>query len=144
VLRERTDKQFEGYYRSKATSIAGRIRLFRWIEIGLGPLGAVLGGLAAVLGASFAGWIAVFGHGRHGAVGARGGDPVRVPAHRVLPPAEELRQISTAAAEAGVTEEELRKLAVRAERVISVENQGWMSKLAEDPPAQKAPETGKA
>jgi hypothetical protein len=31
---------------------------------------------------------------------------------------------------------------VRAERVISVENQGWMVKLAEDPPVQETPEVG--
>ena len=58
--------------------------------------------------------------------------------------AEELRQIGTAAALAGVTEEELHEFAVRAERVISVENHGWIARLAEDPAAHKAPETGKA
>ena len=136
--------QFDGYYRSKAGFIAGRIRLFRRIEIGLGLLGAVLGGVAAVVGASFAGWIAVLA-----TVGTA--LSVHVAATRYefqfiefSRTADELRQISTAAAVAGATEENLRKLAVRAERVISVENQGWMAKLSEDPPAQKAPEAGKA
>ena len=99
---------------------------------------------SAVLGASFAGWIAVLatvGTALSVHVAATRYEFQLIEFSRT---AEELRQISTAAAEAGVTEEELRKLAVRAERVISVENQGWMSKLAEDPPAQKAPEAGKA
>jgi hypothetical protein len=32
-------------------------------------------------------------------------------------------------------------MAVRAEDVISVENEGWMAMLADDPPAQQAPAT---
>jgi hypothetical protein len=52
--------------------------------------------------------------------------------------AEELRQIKSRADEPGVDHDELGKLAARAERVISVENQGWMAKLAENPPEQKA------
>jgi len=33
--------------------------------------------------------------------------------------------------------DQLRELAVKAEDVISVENQGWMARLAEDPPEQR-------
>jgi hypothetical protein len=136
--------QYEDYYRSKARFIARRIRLFRRIEIGLGLLGAVLGGAAALRGASFAGWIAVLataGTALSVHVSATRYEFQLIEFSRT---AEELRQIAAAAAESGIAEEELRKLAVRAERVISVENQGWMAKLAEDPPAQKAPEVDKS
>jgi hypothetical protein len=37
------------------------------------------------------------------------------------------------------TSDAMAGLAVKAEEVISVENQGWMAELAEDPPAQQAP-----
>jgi hypothetical protein len=54
--------------------------------------------------------------------------------------AEELRQIKARADRPDVTVQELHRHARRAERVISIENQGCMAKLAEDPADQKAPE----
>ncbi len=103
----------------------------------------MLGDVAAVVGALFVGWIAVLA-----TVGTA--LSVHVVATRYefqliefSRTAEELRQISAAVAAERIGEEELRALVVHVERVISVENQGWMAKLAEDPPAQKAPETGK-
>jgi hypothetical protein len=134
--------QYEDYYRAKVAFIAGRIRRFRLIEIGLGVLGAALGAAAAAFGASFAGWIAVLataGTALSAHVAATRYEFQHIEFSRT---AEELRQIGAAAAVDGIGADELKVLAVRAERVISVENQGWMAKLAEDPPAQTAPEPG--
>jgi SMODS and SLOG-associating 2TM effector domain 1/Protein of unknown function (DUF4231) len=139
----RVRSQYKDYYRAKVTFIAGRIRRFRLIEIGLGVVGAALGAAAAVVGASFAGWIAVLataGTAMSVHVSATRYEFQLIEFSRT---AEELRQIGVAAAADGVGADELKALAVRAERVISVENQGWMAKLAEDPPAQKAPEAEK-
>jgi hypothetical protein len=136
--------QYDDYYRAKVALITGRIRRFRLIEIGLGVLGAALGAAAAAFGVSFAGWIAVLATAATAVsahVAATRYEFQRIEFSRT---AEELRQIGVAAAADGIGADELKKLAVRAERVISVENQGWMAKLAEDPPAQKSPESGKA
>ena len=138
----RVHGQYEDYYRAKVAFIAGRIRRFRLIEIGLGVLGAALGAAAAAFGASFAGWIAVLataGTALSVHVSATRYEFQLIEFSRT---AEELRQIAVAAAADGIGADELKALAVRAERVISVENQGWMAKLAEDPPAQTAPEAG--
>jgi hypothetical protein len=139
----RVRSQYEDYYRAKVAFIAGRIRRFRLAEIGLGVLGAALGAAAAAVGASFAGWIAVLataGTALSVHVAATRYEFQLIEFSRT---AEELRQIGVAAAADGIGADELKALAVRAERVISVENQGWMAKLAEDPPAQEAPETDK-
>ena len=136
----RVRSQYEDYYRAKVAFIAGRIRRFRRAEIGIGALGAALGAAAAAFGASFAGWIAVL---------ATAGTAlsVHVSATRYefqliefSPHRRGAAPIGVSAAADGIGADELNALAVRAERVISVENQGWMAKLAEDPPAQTAPE----
>ena len=99
------------------------------------------GAAAAAFGASFAGWIAVLATAGT-ACRRTWRRPATSSSHRVLAHRQELRQIGAAAAVDGIGADELKALAVRAERVISVENQGWMAKLAEDPPAQTAPEPG--
>ena len=132
--------QHDDYYRAKVAFITGRIRRFRMAEIGIGALGAALGAAAAAVGSSFAGWIAVLATAATALsahVAATRYEFQRIEFSRT---AEELRQIGVAAAADGIGVDELKALAVRAERVISVENQGWMAKLAEDPPAQTAPE----
>ena len=139
----RVSAQIEGYYQHKADALQAKLRRFRWLEIGLGVAGAVLGGAAAVVGASFAGWIAVVATigtalATHVAAGR-----FEFQLIEFLRTAERLRQLDGAAGVAA-SEEVLGALAVKAEEVISVENQGWMAKLAEDPPAQQASATGSA
>ena len=134
----RVKGQYQDYYEKKAVVIARRIRLFRRFEIGLGVIGAVLGAAAAIVGASFASWIAVvatIGTALSVHVAATRYEFQLIEFSRT---AQELRQIKSRADEPGVDDDELRKLAARAERVISVENQAWMAKLGEDPPEQKA------
>ncbi len=134
----RVEGQFRDYYDRKVGEIRRRIVVFRWIEIGLGVAGAVLGVVAAVIGASFAAWIAVLatiGTALSAHVSATRYEFQLIEFSRT---SEELRQIYAAAA-LGIGADELRRLATRAERVISVENQGWMAKLAEDPPVHQAP-----
>jgi hypothetical protein len=58
--------------------------------------------------------------------------------------AEQLRLLRSAAGRSDHSEAALSDLVLRAEQVISVENQGWMAKLAEDPPDQRASTTDKA
>jgi hypothetical protein len=55
----RVQAQISRYYQPKADQLAARLRRFRALEIALGAGSAVLGGAAALVGASFASWIAV-------------------------------------------------------------------------------------
>lgn len=130
----RVDGQIERYYQPRADRIRVVLGRFRVVEVALGLLGALLGGIAAVAGAALAAWMAVIA-----AIGA--GLAAHVAAARYefqlvefLRTAERLRQLRRAAQHPGCTDTERAALAVRAEDVISVENQGWMAKLAEDPP----------
>jgi hypothetical protein len=130
--------QIDGYYLPKAEQRRASLRRFRIIEIGIGAAGAVLGGAAAVVGASFASWIAVLatvGTALATHVAAGRYEFQLIEFSRT---AERLRQLDAAARAGG----DRRALAEKAEEVISVENQGWMAKLAEEPPAQRAVEDG--
>jgi len=141
---QRVERQIDEYYEKKAKLIQSRIRFFRRLEIGLGFAGAALGVGAAFTGGTLAAWIAVVA-----TIGTA--LSVHVSATRYefqliefLRTAERLRQLDSRAKRPGLTSAQLSRLARKAEDVISVENQGWMAKLAEDPPEQKASENTKS
>jgi SMODS and SLOG-associating 2TM effector domain 1/Protein of unknown function (DUF4231) len=135
----RVGGQYAEYYRPRVRAIERRLGWFRAVGFVLGAIGAVLGGAAVLLATSFAAWIAVVSTVATAVavhVSATRYEFQRIEFART---AEELRRIKTRAEQPGVAEQELHRLARRAERVISIENQGWMAKLAEDPADQKAP-----
>jgi hypothetical protein len=120
-----------------------RLWRFKVIEIGLAVIGAALGGVAAGLGGSaVAPWIAV-------TTTVAVAVAVHVAATRYeyqliefLRTADRLDQLRGDAS-AGGDPNKLDALAVAAEQVISIENQGWMAKLVEDPPDHDAEGAGK-
>lgn len=133
----RVRSQIDGYYRPKADALAATLRRFRIAEIVLGAAGAVVGGAAALLGASIAVWVAVLA-----TVGTALATHVAAARYEFqliefLRTAQRLNQLALAAASADP--ERLAGLAVEAEEAISVENRGWMAKLAEEPPGHAAP-----
>jgi SMODS and SLOG-associating 2TM effector domain 1 len=135
----RVGGQYAEYYRPRVRKIERRLGWFRAVGFVLGAIGAVLGRAAVLLATSFAAWIAVVSTVATAVavhVSATRYEFQRIEFART---AEELRRIKTLAEQPGVAEQELHRLARRAERVISIENQGWMAKLAEDPADQKAP-----
>jgi hypothetical protein len=81
----RVPGEFEGYYRRKAGFIAGRLRLFGGSRERSRPARGGAGPGRCAARAVARGLDRGAGHGRDGAVGACGGQPVRVPAHRVFP-----------------------------------------------------------
>ncbi|WP_367115167.1 DUF4231 domain-containing protein [Pseudonocardia sp.] len=130
----RVTPQIDDYYVARSIFIRRRIRIFRFVELGLGFVGAALGVLAAAVSSSIASWIAVVA-----TIGTA--LAVHVSATRYefqliefTRTAQRLRQIRARATAPGATHEERLRLAAEAEEVISVENQGWMTKLAEEPP----------
>lgn len=134
----RVTGQITTYYRRSAGQLQTSLRWFRGAEIVLAVLGAALGAVAASVGGSpFAAWIAAV-------TTISTAVTVHVAAGRYeyqliefLRTADRLEQLRRKAAGGGSVDE-LDALAVSAEDVISVENQGWMAKLAADPPEQKA------
>lgn len=135
----RVEGQRTDYYRARVRRIERRLGWFRAVGFVLGAAGAVLGGAAALLATSFAAWIAVVS--TIAAAVAVHVSATRYEFQRIefARTAEELRRIKTLADQPGAAEQDLQRLARRAERVISIENQGWMAKLAEDPADQKTP-----
>jgi hypothetical protein len=134
--------QIDKYYMLKAAERLSRLKMFRRIEIGLGFVGAALGVLAATLGTSLTSWIAVVATiGTALAVHVSAGryEFQLIEFERT---AERLRQLHSRAT-AGAGPAVLARLAVQAEEVISVENQGWMAKLAETPPDYEVPDAAK-
>jgi hypothetical protein len=134
----RVTGQVDGYYRRRAQELQRRLRWFRSVGIALGAIGVVVGAFVAAGGStSFAPWIAVI-------TTVSTALAVHVAASRYdfqliefLRTAERLDQLRRKAATT-VDQTELGALAVEAEGVISIENEGWMAKLAEDPAEQKA------
>lgn len=133
----RVRAQATGYYQPRADRIQASLRRFRLAEIALAVAAALVGVIAAAVGASLAAWVTVIATaGTALAVHVSAGrfEFQLIEFQRT---AERLRQLDRAA---GATTDRavLAALAVQAENVISVENQGWMAKLAEDPPALSA------
>ena len=133
----RVRSQIADYYQLKADQLGATLRRFRIVEIALGTAGAVLGGAAAILGASFASWLAVLATVGTALATHVAANRYEFQLIEFLRTAERLIQLDGATVSA--SSETLSELAVKAEEVISVENQGWMAKLAEDPPPQEAP-----
>ena len=134
--------QYRGYYGKKVGEINMSIRRYRWAEIVISVLGAAVGLTAALTDWPLAAWIAVLatiGTALSVHVSAARYEFQRIEFSRT---AEELRRIGGLATAPGVTDDELRALAVRAENVISVENKAWMAKLAEDPEDHTPPAVG--
>jgi hypothetical protein len=133
----RVRSQIDGYYRPKADALAATLRRFRIAEIVIGAAGAALGGAAALLGASMAMWVAVLATvgtalATHVAAGRYEFQLIEF-----LRTAQRLNQLAAAAA---ADPDDIAALVTAAEEVISVENQGWMAKLAEEPPGHTVPE----
>lgn len=136
----RVHGQLRDYYSRRAGEIAARIRRFRGVEVGLAAAGAIIGAIAATAGVSLAVWIAVVatvGTAVSVHVSAARYEFQRIEFSRT---AEELRQIADRATDSSLTLNDRLRLAERAEQVISIENQGWMAKLIEDPPDHVAPD----
>lgn len=140
----RVNAQIDGYYAPRAARITRTLRRLRVVETALGFTGSALGVVAAAAALQLAAWITVvatIGAALATHIAAARYDFQRIEFQRT---AERLRQLREDARLPGVTEATLTALAVQAENVISVENQGWMARLAEEPPDHAVPAEPKA
>lgn len=122
--------QIDGYYRLQARQMQRRLAQFRRLEIVLAAVGVVLGVLAARFpDRGLAAWIAVV-------TTITGAVAAHVAAGRYeyqlveyLRTDDELERLHRAAARA-TSPAMLDDLVVQSERVISIQNEGWMAKLS--------------
>ncbi len=136
----RVGGQIDKYYRPRAALLRRRLKQFRMVEIALGAAGVVLGLVAALAALSLAAWIAVVAT-------VTTAFAVHVAATRYefqeiefTRTAVRLEQLTEEAEQYSGDPSGLGAAAIKAEDVISIENQGWMAKLSEDPPEQKSAE----
>ena len=130
----RVNYEIEHYYRARANKLQTALHRFRIAEICLAVLGALIGAIAAATGGStLIPWVAVV-------TTVTAALAVHIAATRYefqliefLRTADRLEQLRSQSATA--VPEALDKLAQSAEDVISIENEAWMAKLAEEPPA---------
>jgi hypothetical protein len=133
----RVGGQIDNYYRPRAAQVHGRLRRFRIVEIALSAASAAIAAVAvSAPGTSLTPWIAVI-------TTITAALAVHVAATRYeyqrmeyLRTADRLEQLK-ARAGSSTSPEELDDLVLAAESVISVENQAWMVRLAEEPGEQR-------
>jgi hypothetical protein len=132
-LRVRVDGQIEDYYRPKARQLQVRLSQFRRVEVVLAVAGVVLGALAASLAeAGLGAWIAVVTTISASVAAHVGATRYEYQLIEYLRTAEELSRLRRDAA-ATTSPAELDQLVVQCERIISIQNEGWMAKLSSTP-----------
>ncbi|MGW4292037.1 DUF4231 domain-containing protein [Micromonospora chersina] len=137
-FRLRVAGQIDGFYRPKAAHMQARLGLFRRLELATVLTAVVLGALAARFPSWGLGvWIAVVTTGTSAVAAHVGSARYEYQLIEYLRTAEELTRIRRAAAQT-TSRGQLDDLVVQSERVISIQNEGWMAKLSTDPEVQPA------
>ncbi|MGH3779110.1 MAG: DUF4231 domain-containing protein [Pseudonocardiaceae bacterium] len=132
-LRVRVDGQVNGYYRPKARQLRARLRQYRRVELVLAAAGVVLGALAASFAEwGLSAWIAVVTTISASVAAHVGAARYEYQLIEYLRTADELSRLRRDAA-ATTSPAELDELVVRCERIISIQNEGWMAKLSSTP-----------
>jgi hypothetical protein len=129
----RADSQADGYYRTKARQLQARLRQFRRLEVVLSVVAVFLGALATRFSSwGFGPWIAVVTTVTAAVAAHVGGARYEYQLIEYLRTADELDRLRRDASRA-TSPAALDKLVVQCERVISIQNEGWMAKLSASP-----------
>lgn len=129
----RVEGQISDYYRPKALRMAARVTLTRRVELGLGALGAVFGAVVAVYPAvGLSAWIGVLTTIATAIAAHAAAARYEFQQIEFTRTADELERLSAgraASAERRLNDDEF---VLACERVISIQNEGWMAKLSTD------------
>jgi SMODS and SLOG-associating 2TM effector domain 1 len=121
------------YYRPKARQLQRRLSQFRRVEVVLAIAGVLLGALAAsVAKVGLGAWIAVVTTISASVAAHVGATRYEYQLIEYLRTADELSRLRRDAAAIAVPAE-LDQLVVQCERIISIQNEGWMAKLSSTP-----------
>lgn len=129
----RVGQQIEEYYRPRARRLAEVVTRFRRLELALSLIAAGVAAYAAAADTSLAPWIAAVTTVGTAVATHVAASRFEYQLIEYLRTAAELDRLR-GRAEATSDPDELAALVAAAESVISVENQAWMAKLAEDIP----------
>jgi hypothetical protein len=137
-LQVRVEGQIDGYYRPRGRQLQQRLRQFRYAELALAVTGVVLGALAASLTEwGLSAWIAVVTTISAAVAAHVGATRYDYQLIEYLRTADELSRLRRNAA-ATTSPAALDQHVVRCERIISIQNEGWMAKLSSTPDQEPA------
>lgn len=132
-LAVRAVSQAEGYYRPKARQLQARLGQFRRLEVAISVVAVLLGALATRFSSwGFGPWIAVVTTITAAAAAHVAGARYEYQLIEYLRTADELSRLRRDASQT-TSQAALDKLVLQCERVISIQNEGWMAKLSASP-----------
>jgi hypothetical protein len=137
----RVGGQIDSYYRRRAGELQHHLRRFRLAEIALALLAALFAAImSAIAVGSLAAWIGVVTTSSAALAAHVAASRSEYLVIEYLRTADQLQHLTQQAAIAEGSTEALEGLARAAEDVISIQNEGWMAKLAADPSDQHIPQ----
>jgi len=129
-LAVRVEGQLAGYYRPKARHMATRVRIARRLEMGLGAVAAVFGAVVAVFPTvGVSAWIGVLTTIAAAISAHASMSRYEYQQIEFTRTAGELERLSARRAGAGTGQLSDDEFVLACERVISIQNEGWMAKL---------------
>ena len=130
-FRLRVTEQIDGYYLPRSRMLAVRLRTFRTAELALALAGVALAAVAVTYpGSGLGGWIAVITTVTAALAAHTAAARYDYQLVEFLRTATELSRLRRDSMAGTASPPELRALVERSERVISIQNEGWMAKLS--------------
>ncbi|MFC4853978.1 DUF4231 domain-containing protein [Actinophytocola glycyrrhizae] len=126
--KERVVKQLDGYYLPKAREMARKVQFTHVLEVTLSGAAAVLAAVVAVLpSTAVSAWIGVFTTVAAAVTAHAAASRYEYQQIEFTRTADELERLTTLRAVGGHLDDE--EFVVTCERIISIQNEGWMARL---------------
>ncbi|ONI77975.1 hypothetical protein ALI144C_31750 [Actinosynnema sp. ALI-1.44] len=127
----RVAHQITGYYRPKAREMARRVRFARLLEVTVSAVGAALAAAVVVFpSASTSAWIGILTTLATAVAAHAGAARYEYQQIEFTRTADELERLATHRAATGASQMGDDQFVLACERVISIQNEGWMAKLS--------------
>ncbi|MBB4906265.1 DUF4231 domain-containing protein [Actinophytocola algeriensis] len=132
----RVEGQITGYYRPRARLMAGRVRLARRLEMGLGIMAAAFGAVVAIFPTmGLSAWIGVLTTVATAIAAHASGSRFEYQQIEFTRTAEELERLSAGYTAADKEQLDADEFVQACEQVISIQNESWMVRLSTEHPA---------
>jgi hypothetical protein len=127
----RVAPQVSGYYRPKAREMAGKVQLAHALEVTLSAIAAALAAVVAVLpSAGLSAWIGVLTTVATAVAAHTGASRYEYQQVEFTRTADELERLTAFRTAGGYQDDQ--EFVLACERIISIQNEGWMAKLGTD------------
>jgi hypothetical protein len=129
----RVAHQISGYYQPKAREMAQKVRLARMLELTFTAVGAVAAAVVAVVpSADLSAWIGVLTTITAAIAAHASASRYEYQQIEFTRTADELERLTARRAVGGTGQLDDEQFVLACERVISIQNEGWMAKLGTD------------